>query len=86
MSLIKTTSFKGLTVINAIYTVEQITIQGGQLDFFVSMKATKTSMPIDGETHGCAYNSSGATPEEQAYAYLKTLPFYADAKDDGVTE
>lgn len=82
MSLIKTTTFKGLTVENAVFTVEHITMQGNQLDFFVSMKADKSSLPLDGETHGCAYIQNSLSPSEQAYAYLKSLPFYEGAEDD----
>lgn len=81
MALIKTTIYKGLTVTDARYTVEYITIQGKQLDFFVSMKANKDSPQLDGETHGCSYDPTAGTPEQQAYAYLKTLEEFEGAEE-----
>ena len=79
MPFLKTTDYKGLTVENAIYTVESITIQGGQLDFFVSMRAKPESPILTGEYHGCVYDINNGTPESQAYSYLETLDFFKSA-------
>ncbi|HFD7847431.1 TPA: hypothetical protein ACF58E_002115 [Klebsiella michiganensis] len=81
MALLKTTEYKGLTVTDAIYTLESITIQGGQLDFFISMRAAAGTPMLDGENYGCAYDPAAGTPEEQAYAYLKTLPAFSEATE-----
>lgn len=82
MSLKMTTEFKGLTVVDAIYSVDRITIQGGQLDFFVSMRAAEGAQMLDGENYGCPYNSKGSTPEEQAYAYLMSLDLFKNATEN----
>ncbi|WP_316533437.1 hypothetical protein [Klebsiella michiganensis] len=79
MTLLKTTDYKGITIVNALYTIETITIQGGQLDFYVSMRSKAGAPPLDGENHGCSYSESAGTPHEQAYAYLKTLEKFSDA-------
>ncbi|HGN8793825.1 TPA: hypothetical protein ACK1ZR_003748 [Klebsiella michiganensis] len=79
MAIKKTTEFKGLTVTDAVFTVDSITIQGGQLDFFVSMRAAPGSQMLDGENYGCAYDPEAGTPEEQAYAHLMTLDFFEGA-------
>lgn len=79
MSLLRDITYKGIPIKNAVYTVDTITIQGGQLDFFVSIRASKDAPLLDGETHGCVYNPEAGTPEEQAYAYLKSLDEYKDA-------
>ncbi|WP_417639099.1 hypothetical protein [Klebsiella aerogenes] len=73
MAILKTVDFKGITVENAVFTVDTITIQGGQLDFFVSMRAKADAPMLDGENYGCSYDPSAGTPEEQAYSYLKSL-------------
>ncbi|EOZ9097154.1 hypothetical protein ACQX94_003025 [Klebsiella aerogenes] len=81
MALLKTTEYKGLTVTDALYTVESITIQGGQLDFFVSMRAVAGAQMLDGENYGCAYDPAAGTPEEQAYAWLKTQDAFSGATE-----
>lgn len=81
MSLKMTTQYKGLTIPDAVYTVEEITISGARMSFYVSMKANTTSETISGEVYGCSYDSSGDTPETQAYTYLKTLDEFSSATE-----
>ena len=82
MSFYKTIEYKGLMVQNAIYTVESITIQGEQLDFFVSVRAKKGSELLSGEYYGCSYDKLKGDPEDQAYSYLKTLEFFKGVVED----
>lgn len=79
MYLKKDSTYNGLNVPNAVFKVEYVTIQNGQLDFFVSMRAAVDALILTGETHGCIYDPDGINPEKQAYAYLKTLPEYSSA-------
>lgn len=79
MSLKMTTQYKGLTIPDAVYTVEEITISGTRMSFYVSMKANTTSETISGEVYGCTYDSSGSDPESQAYTYLQTLEEFGSA-------
>lgn len=73
MSLVVDVVYKGVPIRGALFTVETCTIQGGQLDFFVSMRAGPNFPAIDGQTHGCAYDESAGSPIDQAYEYLRTL-------------
>lgn len=73
MSYTVALNYKGLDIPAALITVQSCSVQGSQLDFFVSMRAGEGLPMIDGQTHGCAYDPSAGTPEEQAYAYLATL-------------
>lgn len=76
MFLKMSTEYKGLSINDAIYTVESITIQGGQLDFFVSMRAFPGSPLIDGDNFGCIYDPDAGSLEEQAYNHLQTLAIF----------
>lgn len=80
MYLTKAYTYKGISLASAVFKIQTITIQDGQLDFYVAIKVTPTSETLAGETHGCAYDSTAGTPEDQAYAYLKTLESYASAE------
>lgn len=73
------TTYSGIELPDAIFTVESITIQSGQLDFFVSTRAKEGSIILTGETYGCSYNEGDGTPYEQAYAHLLTLESFNGA-------
>ena len=73
MSFTKSITYKGLALNDVLFSVERCTLQDGQLDFFIAMRAGEGLPLIDGQTHGCPYDSTGDTPESQAQAYAMTL-------------
>lgn len=79
MKLKMAATYKGIPIPAAVFTVEYITIQNNQLDFYLSMRAEVGAYILSGEYYGCSYDSSSANLEEQAYNYIKNLPEFSSA-------
>lgn len=77
MSLTMRTTYKGITLPSAIFTVETVTISS-QLDFSVVMRADAEGERLSTEFYGCEYDSS-KDPFDQAYAYLRTLDKFSSS-------
>lgn len=73
MSITRDVVFKGIPLKNAVYKVQSITVQNGQLDFYVTLRANESSPVLEAYNIGCAYDKSGAPLEDQAYAYLNNM-------------
>ena len=77
---IKTNS--GIDVPDAYHRVSSVQISNKQnMSFVVTSHKTATNTHFQESAFGCAYDLDGKNPIAQAYAYLKTLPVYAEATD-----
>lgn len=75
--------FKGISVPSAIISVEDINISASHetMAFVISCKATYESEAFSTSMYGCAYDVTGLSPVDQAYAYLKTLDEFSTATE-----
>lgn len=83
MALIKTinTSF-GFEIQDAHHRVENVSlISKDKMSFHVRSRVRVENSIFDEKLHVCNYDINGSNPIAQAYAYLKTLPEFADAVD-----
>lgn len=83
MALKKTETFKGIDVIDAITTVELITILQDKtsMEVVTQVRALKGFPPFRGESYVCPFDSGKGDPFQQAYAHLKTLIEFEGATD-----
>lgn len=79
MSLQMNTVFNGISISNAIFTIEYITIQNGQLDFYVSARVRSDTPILFGDNYGCSYDQLMGTPEEQANNHLRSLEAFKNS-------
>lgn len=74
----------GVSIIDAYHRVEMVMINPkNEMSFRVrSYAGSPDSLPCFADAvFATSYDMSGASPFEQAYLYLKTLPDFADATD-----
>lgn len=73
----------GIVVEGAYHRVENLSIVAKDtMVFQVRSRADKDQPMVFGETlYECSYDMNGANPIAQAYAYIKSLPEFADAVD-----
>lgn len=72
----------GIEVADAYHRVESVSLIGKDMITFHVRSYASTDKPFFAETVlTCSYNLERDNPITQAYAYLKTLPEYADAID-----
>jgi len=81
MAVLKSISFKGVSLNDAYHRVWRVECEKTSMSFGVSIHATAANEALTGATYSCAYDLNGANPIAQAYAYLKTLPEFAGAMD-----
>jgi hypothetical protein len=81
MALLKSTTFKSLTIQNAYHRVWGVTVSKDTISFGLGFHATAESEMIDSATYRCSYDLNGANPIAQAYAHLKTFPEFSSAVD-----
>ena len=73
----------GLEIPNAYHRVGRIQIVNKtEMTFSVSAFVDdKANLPVEAQSHGCAYDLTGGNALAQAYAHLKTLEEFAGAVD-----
>lgn len=72
----------GINVSNAYHRVENISIVGkNRIAFQLKISVDGNLPDFSSDAHVCDYDINGDNPIAQAYAYLKTLPKFADAVD-----
>lgn len=77
---VKTNS--GIDVQDAYHRVSSVQISNKQnMSFVVTSHKTASDIYFQESAFGCVYDLNGKNPIAQAYAYLKTLPVYAEATD-----
>lgn len=83
MALSKTTvTVHGFEAVDAYHRIESLTHTGKhQINFTLRSYKTTEYPFFKEEWYSCDYDINGENPLKQAYAYLKTLPEYADAID-----
>lgn len=85
MALEKTTqTVHGFQAVNAYHRIEGVILEGkNKIAFRVrAYKENSGNHPaFDDKGFSCDYDIAGANPFAQAYAHLKTLPEYVEAKD-----
>lgn len=79
MSLVKTVTFKGIPIPDAVHVIDEINIYGEEMTFVLVMMASAKSERLTGVTYVCPYDKNDSSPEEQAFRHLLTLPEFADA-------
>lgn len=83
MSLTLDMMFKGILVKDAVCTIQEISIATGHssMGFSVYYTAPGAEESFHSEYVISAYDLNGPNPLEQAFAYLKTLPAFSEAKE-----
>lgn len=81
MALLKTTTFKGITINDAYHRVWGVSVSKDNLSFRVGVHVSADSEMIISSSHFCYYNIDGENPIRQAYEYLKALPEFNGATD-----
>lgn len=72
----------GFTVSDAYHRVKDATIIGkDKMNFSVKVYKETDKEPFAFSSFVCAYDLNGGNPLQQAYAHLKTLEEFKDAKD-----
>lgn len=83
MALLIDFAFRGLSVPQAYVRVVSptISVDKASIDFGVQYRVSPEAELLDAATYSSPYELQGENPIRQAYAYLKTLPEFADAVD-----
>lgn len=76
------TTWRGIDFPDAYWTVEKYTVEGTQIDVYVTMRANEKAggPPLYGDTVGGRFDPQGAPPMEQAYSLLLSLDRFKGAK------
>ncbi|EOI1119969.1 hypothetical protein ACMGB6_001026 [Klebsiella oxytoca] len=77
------TTFKGITVEDAIATVAGIQLNSGHdtITFEVEYASSGEEDAFNSEIFSCEYDAAGGNIIEQAYAYLKTISPFKEYSD-----